>query len=264
MQEWFLIAGDMLTQVSRAWWYALGIAVVATIPVFYIFKYSFIQVLMRSYQPPQIIYTQAIQQPLQITDKKIFSLGGNSYSGFARIKNINLEWGTASQGYTVQFKTLGGTLITQVSGSTFILSASEKLLIFSRFTSDQKPEVILVTLSPTTFLLKPQVDISLNLERVNLQNGAGGTQVSAAITNLTAFTIKQINLPVVLYNNKNEIMGINFTYINDVLSGETRTFSYAWTNQVSGVVRAEITSEVNIFDRNVLTTEAGTSPFQNQ
>ena len=78
--------------------------------------------------------------------------------------------------------------------------------------------------------------------------------------NFSAFTIRQINLPVVVYDNKNNIVAVNFTYLNDVKSGETRTFQYTWPAAIAGAVRAEVMPEVNIFDRNVLGTEPGVNP----
>jgi len=256
--------GDKLAPVNKKWWYALAIAVVALIPAYYLLKLIFVKATLATYHQPQIIYATPAKQALQILDKKIFSLGHNAYSGFMKIKNINLEWGVASQEYVAQFKTLGGTVLAKVNGISFILPSSEKLLVFSRFTSEQKPEVVEVILSDSHFIHKPEVSFNYELERVNVQNNADGLVVSAGIKNTTAFGIKQINLPMAVYNNKNEIVAVNFTYINDVGSGETRTFQYAWPVNVPGAVRAEISPEINIFDRNIFSTEAGVSPFQNQ
>ena len=229
VQEWFLMIGDRATQVSRAWWYALGIAIVAVIPAYFIFK-----------------------------------LGPNSYSGFARIKNINLEWGVASQAYTAEFKTLGGTLVTKVMGDSFILPASEKFLIFARFSSDSEPQTMDVALGETKFIRRPDVSVSYELERINFSNSQGGAVVSAGIKNLSAFTVRQINLPVVLYNNQNAVVGVNSTYISEVTSGETRTFQYTWPLSLPGAVRAEITPEINVFDRNLFSTDTGVSPFDDR
>ncbi|OGE88033.1 MAG: hypothetical protein A3J07_01885 [Candidatus Doudnabacteria bacterium RIFCSPLOWO2_02_FULL_49_13] len=264
LQEWGLIAGDLLTETGRGWWYALIITIVAIIPMFYTAKFLLTRAIVSSYHPPQVIYTEAVTVPLSVMDQKIFSLGQNAYSGYIRIKNVNLEWGTPAQRYTVEFKTLGGTLINRIAGAVFILPASEKLVVFSRFTSQQKPETIQVTLEATEFLRKPALSLTVELERVSFKTGNDATLVSAGIRNLSAFTINQINLPVALYNAKNEVVGVNFTYLNQVRSGETRTFQYVWASPVTGAVRAEIVPEINIFDRNILSTDAGISPFDQQ
>ncbi len=262
LQEFFLLIGDKLLPVSKKWWYALGLTLILLIPFYYLAKASFVGLIMQSYQPPQIVYSEVNKQPLQIMDKNIFTLPNNAYSGYVKIKNINLEWGVAQQEYTVEFKTLGGTTVTQVSGSAFILPSSEKLIVFSRFTSQTKPEVINVTLGETHFTHNPDIAINLNVERTNLQNNSDGLVVSAGIKNMTAFTVKKIDLPVAVYNNKNQIVAVNFTYINDILSGETRTFQYFWSSQIPGAVRAELNPEVNVFDRNIFSTPPSTvQPF---
>ena len=264
IQEIFLMLGDKLALVNKVWWYTLAGVLVFLIPLHYLVKLSLVQTYTSTYAAPKLIYSAAAQEPLQVLDKQILSLGDNAYSGFVKVKNTNLEWGVADQQYTVQFKTYGGTILNTISGQTFILPASEKLIVFSRFTSQTHPDAVDVTLAQTHFILKPDVPDSLELERISLQNNPSGLVISAGVKNLTAFTIKQINLPIAVYNNKNEIVGVNFTYISDVLSGETRTFQYAWPITIPGAVRAEITPEINIFDRGVLTNLQPVLPIIDQ
>lgn len=261
IQEIFLVIGDKVSPVKKIWWYALVVVLIALIPVYYLVKFEFVQLLLKDYRAPQLIQSAAPREPLQVIDKKIFLLTENAYAGYVKIKNINLEWGAASQEYTAEFKTLGGTSITKVNGSTYILPASEKLIVFSRFSSQDKPDVMDVTLAQTAFTHKPDAAFSYELERVSVQNNPEGLIVAAGIKNLTAFTVKQIDLPVAVYNNNNEIVGVNFTSINDVLSGDTRTFTYSWPGDVAGAVRAEINPEINIFDRNIFFSPPGVSPF---
>ncbi|MEJ0021942.1 MAG: hypothetical protein WDN47_05235 [Candidatus Doudnabacteria bacterium] len=261
IQELFLVVGDKLAPVNKKWWYALVIFLIVLIPFYYLAKYSFVQLIMSGYHAPEIVYTAGIQESLQIIDKKIFILAPNTYSGYVKIKNINLEWGVPSQDYTAEFKTLGGTSIAKISDSTFILPASEKLIVFPRFTSQTKPDEIDVTLGETQFIQKPDVTVNYELQRVNLQNNPAGFSMTAGIKNTMAFTVGQIDLPVAVYDSNNNIVAVNFTTINDVLSGETRTFTYSWPGAVAGAVRAEINPEINIFDRNIFSQPAGVSPF---
>lgn len=261
IQEAFLIAGDKLAAVSRAWWIALAATVILVVPAYFVIKSSFITVLLAGYDGPRVIYNAKTKEPLQILEKKIFSFPNNAYAGYIKIRNVNLEWGVRSQDYTAQFKTLGGTEVTKVMGSTFILPASEKLIVFTRFTADQAPQEMAVSLGESHFIHKPDISVDLETERTNIQNSSNGLIVTSAVRNLSAFTIKQINLPVAIYDNRNQIIAVNYTNLNDVLSGETRSFQYSWPIAIAGAVRAEINPEVNIFDPNVLTTQAGTSPF---
>jgi len=64
---------------------------------------------------------------------------------------------------------------------------------------------------------------------------------------------------VVLYDSANKIVGVNVTNINDVKSLENRSFRVVWPIRVEGAVRAEVRPEINVFDRKLLSTEAGQS-----
>jgi hypothetical protein len=264
LQEIFLFLGDKAALIGKKWWYALLIGVVVTLPVFYLSKFAFSKLILKNYKSPEIIYTSAPKDPLQVLDSKIFSLPNNTYSGYFKIKNTTFGWGVAQQSYKAQFKTFGGTVLREVNDSTYVLPSSEKIIVLPRFSPDSTPDQLVITLGDTHFVAKPEVSANLELERTDLQNNSNGLVVSAGVKNLTAFTIKRIDLPVLIYNNKNEIVGVNFTYINSVESGETRTFQYSWPAAVPGAIRSEITAEVNIFDRTLFSTQAGVSPFDQQ
>ncbi len=264
VEEAFLIAGDKLSAVSRAWWIALAAAVILAIPAYFVVRSSLATVFLAGYDGPRVIYNAKAKEPLQILEKKIFSFPNNAYAGYIKIRNVNLEWGVSDQTYTAEFKTLGGTEVTKVAGSVFILPASEKLIVFTRFTADQAPQEMVVSLGESHFIHRPDISVDLETQRTNIKNNSDGLIVTSAVRNTSAFTVKRINLPVAIYDNKNQIIAVNYTYINDVISGETRSFQYSWPISIPGAVRAEINPEVNIFDPNVLTTQAGTSPFTDQ
>ncbi len=264
IQEIFLVVGDKLAQVSRRWWYALAIAIIAVIPAFYLFKLGFTSLLMEDYRQPQIVYSAAVKEPLQLIDRKILQLPNNTYAGYFKLKNINLEWGAANQQYSVEFRTLGGTSVHESSGTIFVLPSSEKLVVLPRFSSSQKPEELRVNLEQTQFIQKPNIDVDLQSERVTFQNNPEGLVVTAGVKNLMPFTVKRVDLPVAIYNAANQIVAVNYTYINDLLAGETRTFQYTWPAKIEGAVRAELQIELNIFDRNIFSNPGGVSPFENQ
>src|SRR5258708_2245742 len=261
LQEFVLVAGDKLSLVDKKWWYGLLITIIATTPLYYAAKAGFVKLTMLNYQAPRIIHTTAVKQPLEIIGKGIFDLGDNNYSAYVKIKNIEYDWGVPIQDYTAEFKTLGGTSITKVASSTFVLPVGEKLVVFSRFKAAQKPEQMIFTLGATKFTHRPQRNFNYEIERLNFNNNSSGLVVSAGIKNTTTFTITHVNLPVAVLNSRNELVAVNFTYIDDLLSGETRTFQYTWPRAVAGAVRAEIAPEVNIFDRNIFQVGPGGSSF---
>jgi hypothetical protein len=261
IQEAVLMAQEKSQAIGKKVWYGLGLTIVLIVPVYYVLKFGFVTLLMQTYREPKIIYTEAIKEPLQVLETKFFKLTDNTYSGYVKIKNLNLEWGVKSQTYTAEFKTVGGTVLTKAQGTTYILPASEKIIVFSRFTANQTPYEVIFKLGETQFTHKPEIDVDLGLERTTISYPSSGMIVYAGVKNNTPYTLKQINLPMVVYDNTNKIVGVNYTFINDVLSNETRTFQYSWPAKINGAARAEIYPEVNIFDSEVFEVPPGESPI---
>jgi hypothetical protein len=188
----------------------------------------------------------------------IFDLGEGDFAGFVKIRNPNLDRGVPELSYNIKFKTVGGTLVSEVSGKTFVLPSSEKILSFPRFSSDRKPELVEFTFTEPRFIYKPELEpANLEVERIQIERDGRNLYVNAGIKNLSAFTIKQIYLPVLLYDSNNAIVGVNSTVVNDVKSLEIRTFRFVWPANIPQAARAEINPEINIFDRGIYMNEPG-------
>ena len=261
-QELMLIVNDNLQHLNKRWLYALGLAVILSVPVFFGARYGFFKLFISNYHPPEIVYQPVTKEPIRVIEKKIFELSDSSYSGYVRLRNINLEWGVPEQSYTAEFRTFSGTLITKVEGRTFVLPSSDKIIVFARFTAEQKPENLIVTLGESKFNLKPASlpQINLDVQRTSIENKSSEIRVSSAVKNNSAFGVKKVGLPAVMYNSKNEVIGVNYTSVNDLKSSETRTFEYFWPQSLPAA-RVEISPEANIFDKSLLMVESGGPSF---
>lgn len=265
LQERLIIFADQFHQVSRIWWYASAILIVLSIPIFYILRAVFVPVIISHQTLPAYIYQQTNKMPLTIGDEKIFNLGNGSYGGYFAIKNSgNFDWGVASQSYDAVFLTTGGSKVMEVTGSTYVLPSSEKIVVIPRFVPDGGvPSQLSVTLGSTQFIDSTgRTTPNLNLQRQSFNIVGGQLIVGASITNNTPFTITKIDLPILIYNANNQVVGAGFTNINDVKYGETRSFQVTWPNNPNGV-RAEILPQVDIFDPNVYQLAPGQSQFDN-
>ena len=263
MQELSIIVTDRIRSLDRRWWFALIAAFVACFPLYFGLRGLFSSIIVANHKFPAYIYQEETKVPLEVTAKKVFKISDNAYAGYIRIKNsTNFDWGVADQKYTAVFTTTGGTEVTRVSTNAFILPGTEKIIVFSRFTADREPTEINVVLEPTQFIRKPnKVQTNLVVERVSMEIVNSQLVVKAAVKNNTPFTIKRIGLPTLLYDRNNQVVGANYTNIDDVLYGETRSFQLTWPNNV-GATRAEILPEVNIFDNNIYSLPPGSPQFE--
>ena len=263
IQEWLIVLNDNLRSVKKSWLYALAGVLILAIPLSIGLKALFFNLNFDDYSGPSVNQPTVNLEPLQVLEKKVLRIGENSYSGFARIKNINLDWGAPEQSFRAAFKTLGGTLVTEVSGKTFILPASEKLVVFSKFTASQEPRSMDFFLEEAKFLLRPQVPpVELEISRVEVSNSPQELTVNAAVKNNSPFKLNAVYLYATVFDKDNQIIAVNSTSINDVNSLETRSFQLYWPQGSASAVRAVIKPEVNIFDRGLYSTEPGRSQFE--
>ncbi len=264
LQEISIVVGDRIRSAGKAWWYALLISILACIPLYYILRSVFAEQIVRNHKFPAFIYQVPVNQPLEITQTQIFKYSDNTYSGFVKIKNPNLEYGSNDQTYSASFVSLGGTELKSFNGTAFILPSSEKIIVFPRFAADKQPAVLNVQLASTNFIHIPSIAApNLEIQRVVMQQQDNQFVVSAAIKNKSPFTISQVGLPVLLYDAANKIVGANFTNINQLQNLETRTFQFTWPSNPNAV-RAEILPEANIFDPNIYSLPPGQSQFDTQ
>ena len=264
VEEWFLIVGDMVRETPKRWFYALVTVLVVAIPLYMFVVLVFEGLLVSSIIPVRVTYTEVTKQPLELVDKKIFDLGNNTYSGYARVKNVNSEWGAPKQGYRAEFKTNSGQVVASMPGNTFVLPSTEKHIVFPRFSSQTKPTTLDFFLDDTQFIRPPTMPtLSLEIQRRSLSSGVSESTVNAVIVNRTPFKITRVDLPVLLYNNANQVVGVNYTNINDLNSAESRSFQYVWYNQVTNVARIEIIPELNIYNRDIFADVPGQNPFEN-
>lgn len=247
LQEIIIVAEDKIRSVGVAWWYALGIVLIGSIPLFFLVRQSFVELIVKSHSFPAYIYQETAKQPLSVIDKQIFKLSNNDYIGYIRIKNINVEWGVQNQAYSAVFKTTGGTIVNNVNAQTYIMPGSEKIIVTPRFTADKQPTEISVSLGDSQFIHKPSIpDPNLEVQRTELNVLDGQLVVGAVVKNNTPFTINRINLPVLLYDQSGKLVGAASTSIDSVTYQETRSFQIVWPIP-TGVARAEVLPEVNLF-----------------
>jgi len=264
-EEILLVVGDSLRQINRRWWIALAAVVVLALPVFYLLKFSLASIFIAAQPVIQVEEVPATRAPLEIVETKIFDLGGGNYSGYARVKNINLEWGVPALNYAAEFSDGAGASLLRVPGTTYVLPASEKLIVLPRFTSASRPSRLTLALDEPRFRLKPAENaIPLEVQRRSTDTANGTTILYAVLVNKSPFTISKIDLPVVAYDSAGQVAAVNYTNIDDVLPQETRSFQYVWPGRLDSSYRIEISPEVNYFDSNIFKLGTGTSPFDDR
>ena len=263
MQEWFLVLGDWFRETPKSWFYAAVAVMVLAIPMYMFLNLMFENIMIGALTPIRVNYTEVAKAPLEIVEKKIFSLGNGTYSGYVRVKNTNSDWGVPEQPYSFSFKA-GGTSVLSSSGSTFILPFSEKNIVFPRFSAASAPTTLDFQLGETAFIRPPKMPtLELEIQRRSFELLVSESAVNAVIVNRTPFKISRVDLPVLLFDSSGQVIGANYTNINDLASAESRSLQYVWYNRINNVARVEIIPELNIYNRDLFVAGPGQNPFDN-
>jgi hypothetical protein len=261
-QEIFLMIGDSWQGNNKRWLYGFVGVLILALPLYFTVKTVAYNVIGAKYEPPQVI-GQVEQSPLEEMDKQIVRIQGNIYSAFVKLKNVNLDWGMANMIYRAEIKASDGTLITSITNETFVLPASEKLVILPRFTTDKTPSQIDFSILDSKFTLKQVLPaVNLDLQRTQISFLDNETIVSAVIKNNSPFFVTQVDLPVVLYNDRSQVVAVNYTNINDLKPSEIRSFQVSWPTRFGGTLISEVTPEINIFMKDIIKTQGSQSPFE--
>ncbi len=261
-EEFMLMLGESLRSTSKLWYYGFLALLVAAFPLYMAANLGFELILVSGIKVLPVNNNVISKVPLQITDKKIFDLGDGTYTGYMRIKNSNPEWGVPMQAYTVDFLSITNEKAFSFSSVAYVLPSSEKLVVFRRFTPEQKPTQVEIKLKDSQFLHATSVaPIDLEIQRKATYLAVNQTNISAVVVNHSPFKLNKVDLPVLLYNSSNQIIGVNYTNLNDLASSETRSFQYIWYSRINDISRVEIVPEVNTFDKDLFVTDPGKNSF---
>ncbi len=262
MQEIGLVIGDSFRGRNKKWIYFQVFIFLVAFPMYFGVREAVYNVAMSAYHAPKVTEL-AERLPLEIIEQGFLKSGDNNYTPYVKLKNLNLDWGVPDLEYSADVKTLDGTMLSTVTGASFILPATDKYILLPRINSSKTPTSIDFSLLGSKFVLKPVTfpEVNIDVQRTQVGIVDGQTVLSAVLKNNSPFTIAQVDIPVILYNERTQIVGLNYTNINDLKSGELRSFQLTWPSILPGILRAEISPELNVFNKELLQTQGPVSPF---
>jgi hypothetical protein len=263
VEEILLIIGDSWQGNNRRWVYGLIGVLLLVLPVFFATKISFLNFWAAGYQPPKLL-AQIARTPLEEAEHVFIKISEENYTGYIKLKNPNLDWGIPKFTYRIEVFDNQDRFLSSATQTVFVLPASEKYLIIPRFNAKNPPSSLKLHILESQFVLKPGEFpyINLDFQRRQIQPTRNDTTiVTGVLKNTSAFSITQVDLLALIYNDQSQIVGISYTNINDVLSEELRSFQLVWPASLEEAVHVELMSEVNMFAKDILRTQKPVIPF---
>ncbi|MCL5436164.1 MAG: hypothetical protein M1275_03725 [Patescibacteria group bacterium] len=259
VSEKIVEAAESLQQVPRYLYVILATVVVLMIPLVVVLRLAFYNLLFANYTPPKIIYVAPVPKDLQVVDKKVFSAGDGAYYAYVRVGNPNSDLGIRVLRYRFVLTGGGDATLGEYAGTSYVLPGQERLLFMPPQKLDGQPIGVKVELLPERWSRIGDIR-SLNFIYQQIQFGKDSTghfYTSAVLDNKNPYIIPEVEMGVLLYNIKHEVIGANSTVLNHLGVDETRFFRVIWPLLVSyqDVANVEFKASVNLLEKDSLLTE---------
>ena len=197
------------------------------------------------------IYTA---QDLAVKEKAFVPAGQDSYDVMMRISNPNNQLGIASFSYKFTLKGQSGNVLTERSGTSFILPVESKYIIETGLESKETPAEIDATVNIpkwTEFFGYEKPELNIYNKRYELvSSGVGYSEAKGLLRNESSFDFDTIKINVVLRDERKNPVAFNKTEMKTINSGEERDFRLLWPVNFPGLVDGspEMEAEANVFD----------------
>jgi len=194
-----------------------------------------------------------VLEKLEILWTKIIPIENNKYHFLGLIKNPNALYGASQFKYQFQALDSVGKVIAEREGESFILPGEDKYLseinidivgnvdkidlkisdlIWQRFSAYKKPILVV---------------IDKNLQ--NIHEGDFFLELSGGLINDSIYNLRTVSIDVVLFDQHDNAVALNQTYVGNIRSQERRDFKVFWKQNipVQNIKKFDVRPETNIF-----------------
>lgn len=157
--------------------------------------------------------------PLNTKWVRFFSVGGGTYDVAASIENKNDTAGIPELKYTFKLLDGSGSMIGQVSGSTFVNAREEVILFAPRVNTGGKTPVrteLVLDAHPTWLQVATDFGNRMTVRNQSLIGTDTRPQITATIVNPGPKDLSDVNVSAVVYNGRGEPVGVSSSVISTI------------------------------------------------
>jgi hypothetical protein len=184
---------------------------------------------------------------------RTFEVIPGRYNAVAYLENHNKNTAIYKISYRFRFADKNNIYIGKRDGETFI-PPSGKFAIFEPgigvgnsvpvYASFEFTETPLWSTVPEDKLKQ----LKLSISDIKLENQDTAPRLSATIKNNSLFTIPEVGVVVLLYDEKENVVSASRTYLDVLEKEESKNISFTWPEPISGnIITKEIIPMYNVF-----------------
>ncbi|MEK7138832.1 MAG: hypothetical protein AAB799_01490, partial [Patescibacteria group bacterium] len=154
-----------------------------------------------------------------------------------------------------------GTSLTR-NGTFYILPGQTRFVVVSGIRSDTPLADVSIDIAEVKWeRIKETGNINFPVQRKNYsvvnKNGTF-SELEAVIMNNSDFDFDKVEVGVILFNERNDIIAVNRTDIRTFLSKTERYFKVSWPVELPASIRQDIEVLTNVFENNNFIRRYGT------
>ncbi len=187
-------------------------------------------------QPEEIVDAPEVPDPLTVTDPQLLPLDNGNADLIAMISNPNDGFGADQVRYEFVLQNAAGDEQT-VPGTTFVLPGDRQRYVLAlNYPVGQYSLVDFRLVNEPSWMTLSRFDLPelvVRQVRTGISQKAGNFfTLDGVVTNTSPYNLRQVNLVAIITSPQGEIVGVNRTFVRDVLATEAREFEMIWNDPI--------------------------------
>lgn len=196
-------------------------------------------------------YCEPDLAPPSVVSTKLIKAGDRDYDFVAEIANPHREFGASEVAYELKLLNGSGNELLKREGVFYILPGQTKFLILPFLTTENNVSDIELNIKSAKWQKIESLE-GMNLivrNETYTPTGGGAGSLNAAILNDSDFDFEVVDIDVLLYNSRGEIIAVNKTDIRTFVARTERAFSVTWPFPIAGnVAKISVKPSTNLFE----------------
>ena len=189
--------------------------------------------------------------PINVISSKFLQVGAGDYDFVAQVSNPNISYGASRVEYN-----LGSS-----SGSFYILPGQTKWVVLTALKIPNGVQGIRLVIKNAQWekLDLPSNAVNFVIRSKNYGSIKNGSELSGSLFNNSNFDFDKVDVAVILFDDTDNIVGVNKTDIRTFVSKSERGFNVAWPFALPGnVARQDVEASTNLFENSNFIKNYGT------
>ncbi|MDO8495882.1 MAG: hypothetical protein Q7S43_00295 [bacterium] len=194
-------------------------------------------------------YCELDLDPPQVISTKLIKAGENDYDFVAEIKNPHPQFGASEIEYELTLFNGGENELGKEEGIFYILPGQTKYLVLTHITTEKNVQRIDFKIKSATWQKIESLEgMNLIVKAQKYISLSGGTALDANVLNDSDFDFEMVDIDVVMYDSRGDIIAVNRSDIRTFLARTERAFRVAWPFKIDGRAdNIEVYLSTNLF-----------------